>query len=168
MKSSVRPFFKQISGNKFKALYKLYIVSGLLILVLFLSALLESAGWSPIEESEFLYILYVGIIFSLASVFLFLLFLLPFLVAVLLQYRHNWKLSVPLLLLIISLGLLMFTIYGGSGEYNPKTNYYEEDPVTVIVNYATVILFLAYAVTAIIIGWLGLRDLRNGKFHNEK
>ncbi|MCY2685628.1 hypothetical protein [Salinimicrobium sp. TH3] len=163
MKSGVRPILKQFPAKKFKALYKIYIGSGLLIILLFAATFLESLGWSPIAESQFLYILYVGFIFSLASAFLYLLFLLPFLIAILLQYRPNWKLSLPLILLILSLGSLFIITYWGSGEYDVETNSFEEDPVMKILDYATIILFLAYAVTATILGWRGLRDLRNGK-----
>jgi glucan phosphoethanolaminetransferase (alkaline phosphatase superfamily) len=164
MKSGVRPFLEQFPAKKVKALYIFYIGSGLLIILLFASSFLESIGWSPLGESQFLYILYLGIIFSLASAFLYLLFLLPFLIAILLQYRPNWKLSLPLIFLILSLSSLFINTYWGSGEYNVETNSFEEDPIMKILDYATIILFLTYAVTATILGWRGLKDLKNGKF----
>lgn len=143
-----------------KFLYIFYLVSGILILSLALQSVLEEIGLWPWEESEFLFILYLMIIFSLAFVLLRLLILFPVLLGLIIHYRRHVKLSLPLALLMLTLLLIFSSTWTSPGTYNAQTATYVENPITVILDTAGMISLLAYAIIATAMGWLGVRSLR--------
>lgn len=132
-----------------------YLVSGLSILLLALHAELDELGIWPFPDSGLLYTLYVSIIFMLGFGILQLIFLLPFLLKLIRDYRKNLLLSLPLALLCIAVILMGIYIFLSTDEQSEAL-----DNVVMIIFG---IFILAYAIAATIAGFIGLRRRRKLK-----
>lgn len=151
MKTSVsRPGSSGVpeSGSQ-RLLFLFFLISGILILLLPIEALLEEVGLWPWEENQTFVVI---VLFAIAGLALWLLQLFPVLLVILVNYRKNLELSLPLILLLLTLGSLFAGMYVES-----KTPLDKENFLLDILDYAGMFLFVAYAVTAVIVGIRGLK-----------